>query len=137
MTTSFVLDASTTLSWAFDDEDDVGMQALDALDVGAAFVPALWPFEVANGLAVGLRRGRISASEVSTFLDELSLLDIRIDGVTPSTADLVDGTIDHEVTTYDASYLLLAERSGLPLATCDRRMQEAARRCGVPLLTGP
>ena len=38
------------------------------------------------------------------------------------------------LTTYDASYLELAGRRALPLATKDRARYRAARRVGVPLL---
>ena len=35
---------------------------------------------------------------------------------------------------YDAAYLELALRLGLPLATLDTRLAEAARKCGVKLV---
>jgi prevent-host-death family protein len=36
------------------------------------------------------------------------------------------------LTAYDAAYLELAMREGLPLATLDRQLREAAARLGVP-----
>lgn len=125
-----------TLSWAFDDEDAADTSALDALREGVALVPALWAFEVANGLATGLRRGRTSVTEVDDFLEDLSLLDIRVDDVAPSLGELVSGASQHDLTTYDAAYLLLAQRHRLPLATCDRRLQTAAERSGIALIAG-
>ena len=43
---------------------------------------------------------------------------------------------EHELTAYDAAYLELAMRLGLPLATGDRKLRTAARRVGVGLLGG-
>jgi len=40
---------------------------------------------------------------------------------------------EHQLSTYDASYLDLAMRRGLPLATLDKSLRRAAGRCGVPL----
>jgi predicted nucleic acid-binding protein len=40
----------------------------------------------------------------------------------------------HHLSTYDAAYLALAIREGLPLATLDSALRKAARKTGVPLL---
>ena len=40
----------------------------------------------------------------------------------------------YSLSTYDASYLDLAMREGLPLATLDKSLQRAAAQCEVPLL---
>ena len=43
---------------------------------------------------------------------------------------------EHGLTAYDAAYLELAMRLGLPLATGDRDLKSAAARAGVVLLGG-
>ena len=40
----------------------------------------------------------------------------------------------YDLTAYDASYLSLAIAEELPLATFDRKLQEAARQAGVSLV---
>ncbi|MGO9269985.1 MAG: type II toxin-antitoxin system VapC family toxin [Terriglobia bacterium] len=40
----------------------------------------------------------------------------------------------HRLTVYDAAYLELAQRTGLPLATLDGDLQKAARAEGVALV---
>ncbi|MBL8291700.1 MAG: type II toxin-antitoxin system VapC family toxin [Bryobacterales bacterium] len=49
-----------------------------------------------------------------------------------------DGVFDlanrHGLTVYDAAYLDLALRAGLPLASLDNALCNAARRCGVGLI---
>ena len=72
-----MLDASLTLSWAFDDEaTPFTVQVLKTLEAGQAVAPALWPFEVANVLAMAERRGRINAAQQAQFLERLRLLPV-------------------------------------------------------------
>ena len=42
--------------------------------------------------------------------------------------------LHYDLTAYDAAYLALAQRRGLPLATHDRALQRAAARSGVTLI---
>ena len=58
MTSPFVLDASMTLSWAFEGESTpLTVGVLQSLETVQALVPALWPFEVASVLVAAERRG--------------------------------------------------------------------------------
>ena len=131
---AFVLDASATLGCLFEDEGDGGSEVLDALLQGVALVPSLWPYEVANGVLVALRRGRISEAEAEDFLADLSLLDIRIDDSPTRPESLWRTASATRLTAYDAAYLDLAEAHGLALATQDAELRRAARRVGVQLL---
>lgn len=130
----FVLDASATLGCLFDDEGDGGSHVLDALLQGVALVPSLWPYEIANGVLVALRRGRITDAEAEAFFADLSLLDIRIDDAPTRPESLWRTASATRLTAYDAAYLDLAEVHGMPLATQDSELRRAARRAGVQLL---
>lgn len=80
MTEPFVLDASLTLSWCFSDEvTSYSRNILAALRTTYAVVPALWPFEVANILALAERRQRITQEGIAAFLDTLQRLPIQIE----------------------------------------------------------
>jgi predicted nucleic acid-binding protein len=73
----FVVDASMTLSWCFVDEVTPYSRAvLAALETTYAVVPALWPFEVANALALAERRKRITQEGIADFLETLQRLPI-------------------------------------------------------------
>lgn len=104
-------------------------------DLGA-WVPELWRIEVANTLNVGIRRGRINTTTRNDVLADLESLVISIDAEchrhtwlrTLELADL------HRLTVYDATYLELALRLTLPLATLDRDLRKAAQAEGVALL---
>lgn len=134
MTRWFVLDASTTLSWAFDDEGDAGAEALESLYDGVALVPSLWPYEVVNGLAVGVRKRRLTQQQADEFLADLAALDIRVHDAPVDSAELLTAAHSHGLTAYDVSYLLLAKAQGIALASHDRAVRKAARAANVELL---
>jgi len=132
--TSFVLDASATLAWCFEDETTANAAVLlERLREGEAVVPSLWLLELANGLVVAERRGRVTRADSTRFLGLIRQLPIRIDQT--STLDLAASVMDlaraYELSAYDAAYLELALRLGQPLATLDARLRNAAERAGV------
>ena len=133
----FVVDASVTLAWCFEDESTPGTEAvLDLLADDSAVVPALWELEISNVLLVAERRGRITEATSARFVALLGQLPILVDtGGIDMTSVLAAGR-RHQLTAYDATYLVLAQREGVPLATLDARMQQAARAAGVPLMAG-
>jgi predicted nucleic acid-binding protein len=131
---SFVLDASATLAWCFEDERTApAASVLERLRDQEALVPPLWLLELANGLVVAERRGRITRAESTRFLGLVGELPIRIDQT--STLDLASSVMDlarqYDLSAYDAAYLELALRLGQPLATIDERLRSAADRAGV------
>lgn len=133
----FVLDASVALAWCFEDEN--GSRADEILDLftsANAIVPAIWPLEVGNALLAGERRKRIKPAEISRSLELLRNLDIQIAGRDSrlDMEDLVALARAENLSVYDAAYLFLAMREGVPLATMDRALEQSARRIGVPVL---
>ncbi len=136
--TTFVLDCSRAMAWVFPDEaTGATSRLLDALTDGRAFVPALWPVEVANVLLVATRRRRIAETDWSRILRSLDALPIRIDPV--STSRIWDEVLEvahaHRLSVYDAMYLELAIRMQLPLATLDGALAVAGRAAGLDVPT--
>ncbi len=135
----FVLDASVTLAWAFKEELNAYTRAvLHALQYGKALVPEIWPLEVGNALLVAERRARLSFAEVTRFIAFLSELPISIERIDPGSAfgQVLLVAREQRLSVYDASYLVLALRRGLPLATKDSALREAAARVGVEIFKG-
>jgi predicted nucleic acid-binding protein len=131
----FVIDTSVAMAWCFEDEaTEAADLVLDRLREDEAVVPAIWPLEVANVLLVAERRGRLTEAQVSRFLGLLTQLPIEVDDAPRELAGIVAAGQRHELSSYDASYLVLAERLGASLATLDRRLAKAAKRAGVELL---
>ena len=100
----------------------------------AAVVPCLWWFEVRNILVVNERRGRISESDTAAFLLNLSRLRVRLDRL-PEADAVVRLARTHRLSVYDAAYLELAQREGLPLAALDADLRRAAAKEGIALLS--
>jgi predicted nucleic acid-binding protein len=131
-----VLDASVTLAWCFEDEDDAYADSvLGFLTDHVAVVPALWFSEIANGIAVAERRGRIRRAEVSHVVDLVSSIAITVDqtlSLQPWMTNVISLARRTNLSAYDATYLDLAMRLGLPLATTDRALRLAATDHDVP-----
>ena len=132
--TSFVLDASVALAWCFDDESTPAAWALlERLRTAPGHVPALWTLEIANILLGAEHRRRITRARTAEFLEILADLDIRVDPDLPGCAfrDVMPLARERRLTTYDAAYLELALRLGLPLATKDKALAHAAAEIGI------
>lgn len=136
---NFVLDASMTLSWCFADEsDERAVAVLERLRSDEAVAPALWPLEVTNGLVVAERRGRLQGDEAAQAAVMVAALPVAVEPLArqrtfESTYRLARA---HGLSSYDAAYLELAARLGLPLATLDGRLAAAAEGEGVEVLGG-
>ncbi len=134
---TLVVDSSVALAWVYSDEISPGTQAvLEQVVSEGAWVPALWHLEVANSLTAAVRRKRIDARYRDQALSDLARMDFKVDAETSrqawsTTAQLADR---HRLTLYDAAYLELALRVGLPLATLDEELRQAARSEGLPYL---
>jgi predicted nucleic acid-binding protein len=123
---AFVLDASVAACWAFPDErHPTADLAFAKIRTEEGVVPSLWWFEIRNILVVNERRKRIVESDSAAFLQALSRLPIRVDRA-PDEGEVLRIARAHHLSVYDASYLELARREGIPLATLDRRLADAA-----------
>lgn len=136
---TFVLDCSVTMAWLFQDEAGPNTdQLLKELrdDDGNAIVPNLWRLELGNTLTQAERRGRITAAQLTTVLELVRGLPIATDAETDSRAfrEILNLARTTSLTTYDASYLELAMRHGVPLATLDKALIRAARGVAVKTL---
>jgi predicted nucleic acid-binding protein len=109
---------------------------LDRLTSAEAIVPEIWRIEVASALLAAERRKRITAAGVSSSLRLLFSLNIQVDdaGLPTGLQDLISLARSHRLSIYDAVFLALAMREGVPLATLDRALAHAALRAGVSVL---
>ena len=139
-TETLVIDCSLTMAWYFKDEATPYTNAVRAsLATERAVVPSLWPLEVANVLLMAERRKRSNPTRAAKWLRYLSALPIAVDGETASRAfqPILGLARSHGLTAYDAAYLDLAHRRGIPLASLDGDLKKAARAIGVALYTPP
>lgn len=131
------MDTSITAAWCIPDEATPTTDLLlNRLREESAVVPVIWPLEITNVLLTAERRGRVMPAEIAPVFAFLADLPITIDtdGLSHAFQSVPALGRAHQLTSYDAAYLELAMRSGLPLATLDDDLARAANAVGVPLL---
>ncbi len=131
----FVIDASITLPCCFADEaTPYTDRLLSRVTAGEEVaVPSHWPMEVPNGLLQAKRRARVTDEIIRRFIRDLGGFRILVDRRYGSFhLDRVRALAErHSLTSYDAGYLELAMRVGLPLTTLDAQLEKAAQAEGV------
>jgi predicted nucleic acid-binding protein len=135
----FVLDNTVTMAWCFTEEATEHTETLlsrlsDMTD--SAIVPALWLYEVVNVTELAVQKGRITEEKALAFLESLADLPIEVENPTRmqmfvSVRALV---AQYKLTAYDASYLELAIRHKLPVASSDKALTKAAQTAGIALM---
>ncbi len=134
----FVIDNSIVMTWCFNNESNIYAESvLDRLSEKSAIAPSIWPLEVGNVLLVAERKNRLSPSDSSRFLAILSELPIEVEQELPDRMlkEILSLAREHKLTSYDASYLDLAMRTGIPLATLDKKLLQAAAACCVKIFS--
>lgn len=139
MGNKFVVDNSIVMSWCFRDESSkYAEKILDSLEQYEAITPSIWPLEVGNVLLVAERKGRLTEADNIRFLNLINDLPITVQQETPDRMlkEILALARECGISSYDASYLDLAMKNGLPIATQDSGLKKAAKRCKVPLFKG-
>ena len=124
------------MAWCFADEESPYAEAvLDSLEIAEAVAPSIWPLEVGNVLLVAERKKRLNQAASIRFLSLIKDLPILVeqDSLPRMLSEIIQLAREHKLSTYDASYLDLAMRLDLPLATLDESLKRAANKCMVPL----
>jgi len=129
---AFVVDASVGAAWFLPDEATTGTEAaLHATATHDVWVPAWWLLEIGNLLLRAQRRKRISADKRRELAAAASALRLKIDREAVSIGVLDEIAARHDLSAYDAAYMELALRRGLPLATQDEALRAAMAKAGV------
>lgn len=139
MSASFVVDASVGFAWVYQDQATPETdQLLNAVAAGATvIVPALWYLEMSNVLLIAQRRRRLTPVQRQAALEKLTALQFTVDeeGARHAFGKTSELAEKYGLTIYDATYLELALRRSLPLATRDKSLKTAARQCSVKALS--
>lgn len=134
MSEAYVVDASMAFAWVYPSQGSVEADVLlERVRAGAAVVvPPIWFLEVANGLLAAQRRRLLTASERTQALEQMSAMSVTVDeGVRAAFGRTSALAEEYGLSVYDASYLEVALRRSLPLASRDKAVREAASRRGV------
>jgi predicted nucleic acid-binding protein len=136
---SFVLDASVALLWLVPQTNQAGVDyaeaTLKALLETQAVVPSLWALEVSNVVVKVESKSVVTEAESQRFITLLGQLNIVTDQTTAAHAlgDTLNLARRYKLSAYDAAYLELALRMGLPLATLDAGLAKAATTAGITI----
>jgi predicted nucleic acid-binding protein len=134
---AFVVDASVAISWCIEDEaSPTTERLLDQAVENGIVVPALWLLEMANVLRIAEKKKRILAHTVDARLVQISEFIISVEDfdVQLVWTQVLDLARRHDLTSYDACYLVVAKEHALPLASLDKAMIKAAKAEGIRLL---
>ncbi len=134
---SFVLDNSVAMCWLLNNgrsaDGAYALDVLDSLKTTQAVVPALWALEAANIVVKVEAKGLVTEARTQAFVATLCRLNIVTDKATAARAlsDTLNLARRYKLSAYDAAYLELSLRDGLPLATLDGDLEKAARKAGI------
>jgi predicted nucleic acid-binding protein len=128
-----VIDASIVLSALLSEEYAARAEEILCQDLICA--PRLLALEVTNGLASAVRRKRLGAAEGKAIAEAFESLPVSFDDQPVQAPELFQFAQTHSLTTYDATYVLLAQRIDAKLASFDKALCEVGRRLGVPVLS--
>ena len=138
MSASFIVDASVAFAWVYPGQATPETdQLLNEVAAGATvIVPALWFLEMSNVLLMAQRRHRLTAGQRKAAMEKLTAMQLTVDeegtrNVFGKTSELAE---EYGLTIYDATYLELASRRSLPLASRDEALRNAAKQCGLKAL---
>lgn len=138
-----VIDTSMALAWLFERQQSSDIERANRLLVACGeaswWIPGLWHLQVSNALLVAKRRSLLPQAESDRFLARLSILPFLTDSdpVAERSTRILALARSHGLSSYDATYLELAQRLGAALASFDRQLNPAAAAIGVALFADP
>ncbi|RST86077.1 PIN domain-containing protein [Aquibium carbonis] len=130
---TIVVDSSIALAWFLPDENSpLALDVLMQVTESGALVPQHFQVEFGNALVIAARHKRIDRDYRRRTFERISGLELTTDraGSDRMWIDTVELADEHGLTLYDGVYLELALRTGLPLATLDKRLAKAALDVG-------
>lgn len=138
MSASFIVDASVGFAWVYQGQATPETDHLlnEVAAGGTVVVPALWLLEMSNVLLMAQRRHRLTGGQRKAAMEKLTAMQLTVDeegtrNAFGKTSELAE---KYGLTIYDATYLELALRRSLPLASRDEALRNAAKKCGLKIL---
>ena len=124
--TAYVVDASTAVKLYLTEplvaEAVALFDLLTAIPRAAFHVPDLFYVECANIFWKQVRKGVLTAAQVAAFDADLRALPLNRVPTFELTVSALPIATTYDVTAYDACYLALAQRLGIPLVTADQKL---------------
>ena len=126
-----VADSSVALKWWLDDEEFVEeakllLKKAIAGDIEIV-VPELWYCEIVNGITVAVKRNRISEKQGLKFIEELSAIPAKQYQITSHMNKIFKRAVKYKSTSYDMTYLIIAELEDILFITGDKKLFDAVK----------
>lgn len=138
MTTPVVVDASVALKWVVSEDGSEQANTLLA-DLADGTITLAAPEhlvgEVANGLRKRVAQGVVSAEDALAALEAIVALELELLGGTRRWLQTLQASMDWQLTTHNALYVLLALDLDAELVTADDRLANSARERSLPIRT--
>ena len=134
-----MLDNSVSMRWLLESEKSSDQRyaeaVLKSMVAADGLVPNLWHLEATNVLLGAEKRCEVDAGEIERFISQLENLPLHVDSLTSHQAfnRIMALSRIYKLSSYDAAYLELSMREGLPLATLDKDLKKAAVKADVSL----
>lgn len=129
---AFVADNSVVLAWFVSSQSTAySDRLLRRVAREPIHVPVVWALEFANALRQLERRRKLKPDASAEILDAVDALRLQSDSAPPGQRRLLDLARQYDLSVYDASYLELAIRLALPLASQDGALAAAATKAGL------
>lgn len=135
----FVLDNSVAMRWHLaspkPSDQDYAEAVLKSMADADALVPNLWHLEAINVLLGAEKHEDTTTGEVEAFIAQLENLPLYVDPLTThqSFSRTIALARAYNLSSYDAAYLELAIREGLPIATLDKDLRKAAKKADIAI----
>ena len=135
---TYVFDASFVGAIIIPDEHNPGINKIQA-GIGEEediFVPQLLWYEIASIFRNLIRRKRYTPDEVLQFIPLLAAVRLETDHETGAdySQQLLRLCNEYNLSSYDAAYLELAERTNAVLCTLDENLRVVAKKRGVAVM---
>ena len=129
---AFVADNSVVLAWFVNSQSTAySEKILRRVAREQVHVPVVWSLEFCNALRQLERRRKLKSNTTTAILDAVDALGLQSDPSPPSQQRLLDLARQYDLSAYDASYLELAIRLSVKLATQDGSLAAAATKAGL------
>ena len=133
----FVVDNSVFMSWLMKEENySKASEIVNLVRENRICVPSIWCYEIANSLYVSEKRKRLNISEINEFIEIIAVFPITVESNSflKVTTDILRMSRQYGLTAYDASYVELAFRKSIPIASFDRDIIKVSRKMGLDII---
>lgn len=121
----YVVDASVTLKWIFEEEDSKKARELLRMSERGKIMllaPDLWTYEMISAITTAVRRKKITVAKAEEMMRMVMKAGLKLISVNDIAERIVRISIKYDISGYDAAYIGLAKANSLILVTADEAL---------------